>query len=332
MSDSNLVQSSMTDDINASNTPLEGVSTSILSCDSPPTSSSIVENLKENTHTIYAAMPNLAARVEFFFGGTSGDVTVLKCDTDDVTELVLSGIFKIDRQGFFMGPEGGFSPKNAFSHDFVDTKLTCNLLAVQRDVVYASTQCDFPSIILNIRALEKLVPLKKGESLLSSVCESRGMPCIRLSHALFIKKEDDDDPDNIARIDATMAWPVQDDNREALNRAASTHYISPLPAFDVNGKPIQPVDYQRVLSGAVVEAQFTLLHYFIKGDRKSIFTTSLCEMCILCAPLRGPVNPFKWAHQGLLNSFGDNKRSRLVDLTCKVVFQLPTDISMLHLT
>ncbi|KIO09447.1 hypothetical protein M404DRAFT_131598 [Pisolithus tinctorius Marx 270] len=313
-------------------------------------------------------MPNLAARVEFFFGGTSGDVTVLKCDTDDVTELVLSGIFKIDRQGFFMGPEGGFSPKNAFSHDFVDTKLTCNLLAVQRDVVYASTQCDFPSIILNIRALEKLVPLKKGESLLSSVCESRGMPCIRLSHALFIKKEDDDDPDNIARIgmclphhlilhslmcaseDATMAWPVQDDNREALNRAASTHYISPLPAFDVNGKPIQPVDYQRVLSGAVVEAQFTLLHYFIKGDRKSIFTTSLCEMCILCAPLRGPVNPFKWAHQGLLNSFGDNKRSRLVglphiygmsasshcrchaDLTCKVVFQLPTDISMLHLT
>ncbi|KAI6145835.1 hypothetical protein BKA82DRAFT_153151 [Pisolithus tinctorius] len=229
----------------------------------------------------------------------SGNVTILKGDTDDITELVLSGIFNLDWQGFFMGPKGGFLPKNAFSCDFVDTKLTCNLLAVQHDVVYASTQCDFPSIISNIRALEKLVPLKKGESLLSSVCESHGMPCIRLSHALFIKKEDDDDLDNITCIgmclphhqilhslmcvseDATMAWPVQDNNREALNHAALTHYISPLPAFDIDGKPIQPVDYQQVLSGAVIQAQFTLLHYFIKGNRKSIFTTSLHEMHIL---------------------------------------------------
>ncbi|KAI5994274.1 hypothetical protein F5J12DRAFT_785836 [Pisolithus orientalis] len=297
MSDSNLVQSSTTDDINVSNTPLE-------------------ENLKDNTLTIYAATPNLAACVEFFFGGTSGNVAarreisllwdwfvhtakgapldllslsgsgtpssiltfifphiaVLKGHTNNVTELVLSGIFKIDHQEFFMGPKGGFSPKNAFSCDFADTKLTCNLLAVQHDVVYASTQCNFPLIISNIRALEKLVPLKKGESLLSS------------------KKEDDDDPDNIACIDAMMAWPVQEDNREALNHAASTHYVSPLPVFDVDGKPIQPVDYQWVLSGAVIQVQFTLLHYFIK------------------------------------------EQEVLSDLMLKVVFWLPTDISTLHLT
>lgn len=136
-----------------------------------------MEILKDSTVAIYAASPNLAARAEFF-GGATGDVAVLKDSTDDVTELVLSGMFEIDRQGFFMGPEGGYSAKNAFGRDFVETKLTCNLLAVQRDSVYGSTQQDFASIVSNIRALEKLVPMKKGETLLSCIRESRGQPCI----------------------------------------------------------------------------------------------------------------------------------------------------------
>ncbi|KAI6138063.1 hypothetical protein BKA82DRAFT_4367587 [Pisolithus tinctorius] len=134
MSDSIPVQLSMADDSNASNTPLEDVLSTILSCDTPPSSPSMVDQLKENTLAVYMVTPNLASHAEFFFGRISGNVMVLKGDTDNVTELVLSGIFKINHQGFFMGPKGGYSLKNAFSHDFADTKLTCNLLAVQCDV------------------------------------------------------------------------------------------------------------------------------------------------------------------------------------------------------
>ncbi|KAI6153941.1 hypothetical protein BKA82DRAFT_133971 [Pisolithus tinctorius] len=266
-------------------------------------------------------MPNLVARAEFFFGGTSGDVAVLKGDTNDVTELVLSGIFEIDHQGFFMGPDGGYSPKNAFSRGFVETKLTCNLLSVQRDVVYGSTQHDFPLIISNIRALEKLVPLKKGESLLSLVRESQGMPCIRLSHALFIVGHlacphllQELHTHLHATEDATMAWPVQDELRDALSHAASTHYVSPLPVFDIDSMPIWAANYHRLLCGAIVQVQFALLHFFIKGDRKSIFTSSLREMCVLRAPACGPVNPFKRVRQGSQHSIESNKKSRLVSI------------------
>ncbi|KIO01645.1 hypothetical protein M404DRAFT_149895 [Pisolithus tinctorius Marx 270] len=277
---------------------------------------------------IYAATPNLSSHAKFFFGGTSGNVAVLKSDSDDVTEMVLSGIFEIDRQGFFMAPEGGYNPKNAFGHEFSETKLTCNLLAVQRNAMYSFTQQDFPQIISNIRALEKLVPLKKGETLLSSVCESHGMPCIRLSHALFTDIKDE--PESIAHNgecvpsfqclhshlpaseQATAAWPVPDDIKDTLTHAARTHNISPLPAFDVDGLPIEPVDYLRVLSGAVVQVHFALLHFFIKGDRKSIFTTSLQELRVLRAPQRGPVNPLKHAREHALNTNPGNKRSRQV--------------------
>ncbi|KAI6140830.1 hypothetical protein BKA82DRAFT_165675 [Pisolithus tinctorius] len=332
MSASNPLRSSSSGDINTSTTDHTDVSSSIISHDSPPSSASVLENLKNSTLAIYAATPNLASHAEFFFGGTTGDIAIVKGDSDNVTKLVLSGIFEIDCQGFFMAPEGGYNPRNGFSRKFSETKLTCNLLAVQQDAVYSTTQQDFPHIISNIRSLEKLVPLKKGETLLSSVRESRGMPCIRLSHALFTKKDDDDDPDSIAQNgeglhffhglgtqlhaseDATAAWPMLDDIKDALGRAASTHYISPLPAFDIHGTPIQPVDYAWLLSGAIVQVHFALLHFFIKGDRKSIFTTSLRELRMLRTPQRGPVNPLKRMRERALKTNPGNKKSHLVCL------------------
>ncbi|KAI6157002.1 hypothetical protein BKA82DRAFT_4346058 [Pisolithus tinctorius] len=267
------IHCSTSTDTNASPSPSIDVSASNGSDESPPSSASVVENLKE--------------------------------------KMVLSGIFEIDRQGFFMAPEGGYNPKNAFGREFSETKLTCNLLAVQRNAMYSFTQQDFPQIISHIRVLEKLVPLKKGETLLSSVHESRGMPCIRFSHALFTKKDIEDKPESIAHNEqATAAWPVPDDIKDALTRAACTHNISPLPAFDVDGLPIEPVDYLRVLCGAVVQVHFALLHFFIKGDRKSIFTTSLQELRVLRALQRGPVNPLKRAREHALNTNPGNKRSR----------------------
>ncbi|KAI6146043.1 hypothetical protein BKA82DRAFT_169089 [Pisolithus tinctorius] len=318
------IQSSTSGDINTLLPALTDAPATSVPCEAPLTSSSVLESLKDSTFAIYAATPNLAARAEFFFGGATGDIAVLKTGSDDVTELVISGVFEIDRQGFFMGPEGGYMAKNAFAHEFVDTKLTCNLLAVQCDAVYGITQQDFPSIISNIRALEKLVPLKKGESLLSCIRESHSQPCIHLSHALFNKKEDDDDPKSIscnglyfhvlASDIATAEWPVQDVLRDALNQASGTHYISPLPAFDVDGEPIQPVDYHRLLCGAIVQVHFAILHFFIKGDRKSVFTTALREMHVLRAPLQAPINPLKHARQSNESPSASTKRSRPVRL------------------
>ncbi|KAI6142166.1 hypothetical protein BKA82DRAFT_30531 [Pisolithus tinctorius] len=298
--------------INASVSGLADESGSDFISNAAPKCSSMVEKLKESAVAVYAATPNLAAQAEFFFGGETGNVTILKGKVDNVSELVLSGVFEIDCQGFFMGAEGRYLPKNTFSHDFVDMKLTCNLVAIQHDAVYGSTKDNFPLIISNIRALEKIIALKKGETLVSCVHESCGLPCVHLSHALFTKKDDGDDADTITHNEnATAAWPVQNHLKEALECAASSHYVSPLLAFDANGITINPVDYHCMLCSAIVQVHFALFHYSIKGDKKSIFVTAACEICVLCAPLLAPCNPLKHGGLGYDMSTTANKKSHL---------------------
>ncbi|KIO11184.1 hypothetical protein M404DRAFT_128063, partial [Pisolithus tinctorius Marx 270] len=116
-------------------------------------------------------------------------------------------------------------------------------------------------------------------------------------------------------------WPVQDPLKEALERAASTHYMSPLPAFDVNGIAIDPVDYHRLLCGAIVQVHFALFHYSIRGDRKSIFLTAAREIRVLRAPLLAPCNPLKRGGLGYDMSSTANKKSHLVCLSLLCMVQ-----------
>lgn len=111
---------------------------------------------------------------------------------------------------------------------------------------------------------------------------------------------------------ATAKWPVQEVLKDALIRAASTHYVSPLPAFDIDGIAVEPVDYHRLLCGAIVQVHFAILHFFIKGDRKSVFTTAAREMHMLRAPLRVPVNPLKRVRLRNEGSATGNKKSRML--------------------
>ena len=118
-------------------------------------------------------------------GGATGDMAVVKNKGDQVQEFLLSGIFEIDHQDFFMGAEGGYLPANIFNHNFVNTKLSCNLTAVQRDSIFSSTRSDFATIIANIKALKKLIQSQKGSTSLSCMCDAGGQLHIRLSHSLF---------------------------------------------------------------------------------------------------------------------------------------------------
>lgn len=84
--------------------------------------------------------------------------------------------------------------------------------------------------------------------------------------------------------------------KEALEHAAVTHNVVPLPAFDKDDDHITPEEYQQKLSGAVVEVHFGMMHYFIKQDKKSIFSAVVCQIIVLCPPVAPPVNPLKWVH------------------------------------
>jgi len=146
----------------------------------------IIEDLKHSPLTFYGATPNLASRAEFFMAGASGDVAIVKNTGQNVQEFLLSGLFEIARQNFFMGAEGGYMPSNLFNRDFVDTKLTCHLTPVQRFPEFAFARDDFNLIINNIKALEKLIPQRRGETTSSCLRDLNGQSTIRLSHSLFM--------------------------------------------------------------------------------------------------------------------------------------------------
>ena len=93
----------------------------------------------------------------------------------------------------------------------------------------------------------------------------------------------------------TAQWPVTEKTKEVLQQAARTHNVVPLPAFDEVHDPIAPEDYERKLSGAVVEVHFALMHYLIKQEKKSVFTAVVRQIVVLRPPPAPPMNPFKRA-------------------------------------
>ncbi|KIO00530.1 hypothetical protein M404DRAFT_29448 [Pisolithus tinctorius Marx 270] len=155
----------------------------------------IISVLKTNTLVFYGTTAQLASHAEFFQGRFSGDIAVVKDSGDKTTELLISGIFQVDHQNFFMGPEGVYMPLGAFKREFLETKLSCQLIAVQRDAAFKTACADFPVIVGNIRGLERLIPSKKGMTLVSCIHEANGISSIRVSHSLFMKKDDSVDPD-----------------------------------------------------------------------------------------------------------------------------------------
>lgn len=99
-------------------------------------------------------MPNVASHAEFFKTATAGNVAVVK-DTGKIPQqFLLSGMFELDQQNFFMGAEGNYMPSNTFNHKFVNTRLTCNLIPVEAHGEIHSGQNSFNAFVANVRALE----------------------------------------------------------------------------------------------------------------------------------------------------------------------------------
>jgi len=317
----------------------------------------LIDDLKRSNFGFYTATPNLASMAQFFLGGGSGDIAIVKNNRDnEVVELLLSGIFEIDRELFFMNADGGFPSSNMFNRKFIDTKLTCLLIPVQNNEdAFSSARNDYNAIISNIKALEKLIPLKKGESVQSCLRESGGKPCIQISHSLFVvcllfslllfqfilmyrflqKNDDDADAESAAQDGKkcthsfliclltffplerlTAQWPVHERAKAALASAALTHNISPLLAYDEDHTPIPPKNYQRKLCGAIVQVHFALVHYFIKQSKKSVFTAVTREIVVL----RAPLNPLKRGCFTGEPSIASSKRECFVSIMTSLAF------------
>jgi hypothetical protein len=74
--------------------------------------------------------------------------------------------------------------------------------------------------------------------------------------------------------DATVNWPVPQDNVGALMEIAPTFSVRPMLAYDIMDKLVAPEFMSCTLSGALVEVSFTIRHLPLKdgGELADIFT------------------------------------------------------------
>lgn len=117
----------------------------------------------------------------------------------------------------------------------------------------------------------------------------------------------------------TRAWPTSTpEAAEALAAAAETHQVNPLPAYDQNGRLLEPQYYTKRLDGATVAIRFELNHFLIyKGkDQRAVdtFSARLVQIRIILPPPGAcPATPRKKKvalHDNYFGSFTPTKRGR----------------------
>lgn len=65
-------------------------------------------------------------------------------------------------------------------------------------------------------------------------------------------------------------WPVTECCIPHLQQILDTHDLYPLPAYNIKGQLIPPLQYDALLKGATVEAHFTLIHHYIKSMNQHV--------------------------------------------------------------
>ena len=94
-------------------------------------------------------------------------------------------------------------------------------------------------------------------------------------------------------------WPAfSDAARGGLDSIRQTHQVIPIPAYDIEGKLIDPHFYCHHLEGAVTEIHFNLSHWSITRQGvpgKDVYTADIVMIQVLAPPCASatPHTPLK---------------------------------------
>jgi hypothetical protein len=71
-------------------------------------------------------------------------------------------------------------------------------------------------------------------------------------------------------------------NEISLDSLKSTHDVHQIPAYDIRGNIIHPLEYEEKLAGAICRVCFSIVHYLIK--QRHIFNAVLRDITVLRPP------------------------------------------------
>ncbi|KAF8512792.1 hypothetical protein JB92DRAFT_3096682 [Gautieria morchelliformis] len=110
-----------------------------------------------------------------------------------------------------------------------------------------------------------------------------------------LSEKQENPPDESEEASEANATPSSDpDDEDVMDTMKLTRDISPQPAFDINGDPIVPSQYEKLLYGATVEVHFALTSWvFLGKDAKAMNIPVIREM-LVASPPRPPIaSPMK---------------------------------------
>lgn len=228
----------------------------------------------ELDHSHFLATPNLIQHAEFISGSQNAQQLVNRTPDDNndaPTEFIMTGIFQISADNFFLTSDGRFKPGSGLK--FEDTKPSCRLI-MPNAPGWRITATESETIFNNVKALEKINI--SATSNLKSVVDNHPLS-IKLSHLLFKKSSANETQPPIAQTWSIANWPVSDRCVEDLCHLQQNNYeVNPIPCYDKHGDPIPPSEYQHQLQGAIVYAYFTLIRKgFGSGSGRRHFSTAL---------------------------------------------------------
>ena len=70
-------------------------------------------------------------------------------------------------------------------------------------------------------------------------------------------------------------WTVSSANEAYLDEIKSTHAVEQLPAYDIYGNLIAPVDYKEKIAGSIAHVCFSIVHFNINKNMFSMPTSKI---------------------------------------------------------
>ncbi|KAK0453828.1 hypothetical protein EV421DRAFT_714503 [Armillaria borealis] len=265
--------------------------------------------------------------------GADGHVLAISSEDEAPSPASLLAVLRITSKDNWTMPDGNWKGPREFAKHFADVKLTCTGAQPPSGVFRG----DYPHVVDNLKGIQDMIAAagcEKKKGLLVEV--KRGDPSgglkVKFQHALFQKKSDDDSDGDAAEhedgeasdgVPSIENWPTSHPKaKNALTKMKDTYDLFPLPLYKQLSfesdrcKLVQPQDYCRSLSEAIVEVRFELTHWRLKKTNEEVFSAHIQNMCLLPVPAMALPSPSKKRPRvGAEHPFSPLKRMRLESAT-----------------
>ncbi|KIM59455.1 hypothetical protein SCLCIDRAFT_27285 [Scleroderma citrinum Foug A] len=218
-------------------------------------------------------------------------------DNSSFDFALISAVVEINTNDYWLTADANYHGPSDIWPDYAIIKPSC--ICQMPDV--APFMADWGDVTDNLRWLQEDVatPTFKAKQGLFTTAGATG-PRFKMRHVLFepldsdelVTKEegktDQNDSDALDGIFSIENWPAfSDAARGGLDSIKQTHHVIPIPAYDLEGKLIDPRYYRRHLEGAVAEVHFNLSHWSIAWQGvpgKDVYTADIVLIRVIAPP------------------------------------------------